>query len=122
MKRTSSILGRREVVTLGTVAEDAGPRESRRLDAVRRFVPSSPETIAAARAYAERELTDDEAAAYLATPMTEDERAEILAQHDWFVRRYPTVAERFAWARRQQANIRALQRAAGVASGGGRGG
>ena len=60
----------------------------------------SPELLARLRAEAERTLTPEEAEAYLRAPMSDEEREEILAQVRWFCRRYPTPAERLAWARR----------------------
>lgn len=52
------------------------------------------------RALAERRLTPEEWAAYVGAPLTDDEREETLALVAWFTRRYPTPAERLAWARR----------------------
>jgi hypothetical protein len=60
----------------------------------------SPEAVRRARAFAERTLTPEEARAWLDAPMSDAERAEIRALHEWFIRRYPTPAERLAYARR----------------------
>jgi hypothetical protein len=62
--------------------------------------PLSPEAVRRARALAERELSADERRAYESTPMTDGEREGILALIRWFRRRYPTAAERLAYARR----------------------
>jgi len=51
-------------------------------------------------ALTERQLTAAEVDAYLARPMTEDEVHDVLDQVRWFTRRYPTGAERLAYARR----------------------
>jgi len=58
------------------------------------------QTIASVRALAERELSLEEWRAGLATPMGEEEEAEILSLVRWFCRRYPTPADRLAYARR----------------------
>ena len=46
------------------------------------------------------ELSLEEWRAGLAAPMSEEEEAEILSLIGWFCRRYPTPAERLAYARR----------------------
>jgi len=51
-------------------------------------------------ALAERRLTADEVRAALATPLGDEEREESLSLIRWFRRRYPTPAERLAYARR----------------------
>ena len=65
--------------------------------------PPDPDTIADLRVLAERRLSHEELEAYVRAPMSDDERAEILAGIDWFCRRYPTPAERLAYARRAYA-------------------
>ena len=50
-----------------------------------------------------RELTADQARAYLDQPITTDEREAVLGLVRWFRRRYPTPAERLAYARRAYA-------------------
>jgi hypothetical protein len=63
--------------------------------------------IAELRAYAERNLTDEERRAYAEAPLGEAERAEIVALHEWFTRRYPTPAARLAYVRRAAVRWRA---------------
>ena len=60
----------------------------------------SAETIAHIRELAERRLSPEEVQASLRIPLGDDERQEILSLIDWFCRRYPTPAERLAYARR----------------------
>lgn len=60
-------------------------------------------TVAELHAMSERRLSAEEFDAYVRAPMSDDERAEILAQIAWFMRRYPTPAERLAAARRSYA-------------------
>lgn len=48
----------------------------------------------------DRELTPEEAQAYRDHPITSEERDDVLALVRWFTRRYPTPAERLAYARR----------------------
>ncbi len=50
-----------------------------------------------------RQLSVEEARAYLAQPITPQEREEVLGLVRWFTRRYPTPAERLAYARRAYA-------------------
>ncbi len=59
-----------------------------------------PEVVARLRELAERPLTREEWEARRSVPTTDEERAEINALIDWFTRRYPTPAERLAYARR----------------------
>lgn len=54
-------------------------------------------------ALADRRLSADEVRAYLATPVSDEERHEILDLARWFRQRYPTGAERLAYARRAYA-------------------
>ena len=62
--------------------------------------PRSPETIAAIQELAQRRLAPEEVSARLRVPIGEDERLEILALIDWFCRRYPSPAQRLAYARK----------------------
>jgi hypothetical protein len=62
-----------------------------------------PETLAEIRALSERRLSAEEFEAYVRAPMSEAERNEILEQIAWFMRRYPTPAERLAAARQAYA-------------------
>lgn len=66
-----------------------------------RFAPPPPELVARVRAEAERGLDRAEWEAASAIPTSDDERREALDLVAWFVRRYPTAAERMAWSRRQ---------------------
>lgn len=47
----------------------------------------------------QRTLSPEAAAAYLSAPVSDGERADVLALVRWFRRRYPTGAERLAYAR-----------------------
>jgi len=60
----------------------------------------SPEAIARIRAIAERTLSAEEFRAALAVPLGEAEEEEARSLIRWFRRRYPTPAERLAYARR----------------------
>jgi hypothetical protein len=53
-----------------------------------------------------RTLDPAEARAYLDAPITPAERDDVLALVHWFRRRYPTPAERLAYARRAHARWR----------------
>ncbi len=66
----------------------------------RRFETPPPEVVAALRAESERPLTRDEWQAFERVATTDAELAETRALIDWFTRRYPTPAERLAYARR----------------------
>ena len=68
--------------------------------------PPSTELRARLEREATRTLTAAEAAGYLNAPVTDAERAEVLALVDWFRRRYPTPADRLAYARRASARWR----------------
>ena len=57
-----------------------------------------------------RVLTAEEARAYLDAPISEAERAGVRELCEWFMRRYPTPAERLAYVRQAYAR---WQRAAG---------
>lgn len=60
----------------------------------------SPEALARVRALSERQLSPDEVRAALAVPLGEAEEEESRSLIRWFRRRYPTPAERLAYARR----------------------
>ena len=60
----------------------------------------SPSAVQAAARFSSRRLTPEEFQAYVDAPVSEDEREEALRLIRWFVRRYPTPAERLAYARR----------------------
>lgn len=63
---------------------------------------SAPDSgaLARIRALSERQLSADEVRAALAVPLGEREEEESRALIRWFRRRYPTPAERLAYARR----------------------
>jgi hypothetical protein len=65
----------------------------------------SPEALARIRALSERLLSPEELRAALAVPLGEDEESRSLIR--WFRRRYPTPAERLAYARRAYRRWRA---------------
>jgi hypothetical protein len=67
---------------------------------VKPFAPPSPEAIARIRALAERRLSAEELRAALAVPLGEAEEEEARSLIRWFRRRYPTPADRLAYARR----------------------
>lgn len=69
----------------------------------RDFVPPPPHVVAEVRASAERRLSAEEFNAYVDAPMGDFEREQIRGLIDWFRRRYPTPAERLAYARRAYA-------------------
>ena len=58
------------------------------------------EIVAKIAAYYERRLGPDEVRAYLDAPVSDFEREEAQGLIRWFRRRYPTPAERLAYARR----------------------
>jgi hypothetical protein len=64
-------------------------------------IPSASATRV--RTLAERELSPDEVQAALAVPIGEAEMEEARSLIRWFRRRYPTPAERMAYARRAYA-------------------
>lgn len=64
------------------------------------LLPLSPAAIAHVRELAERRLTAQEFNAYVNAPMSQAELEGIWESVDWFCRRYPTVLERLAYARR----------------------
>lgn len=61
---------------------------------------SRPTVRARLLAEVERQLSPVEVAAYLEAPVSDDERADARALVAWFRGRYPTGAERLAYARR----------------------
>ena len=65
-----------------------------------RFTPPPLEAVARVRELAVRPLSFADFDAYVNAPMSDEERAEILSLIAWFTRRYPTPAERLAYARR----------------------
>ena len=67
------------------------------------FPRPSPEALAEIREIAERRLSREEFQAWVGAPMSDDERRGILEMVEWFQRRYPTPAERLAYARRAYA-------------------
>jgi hypothetical protein len=50
-----------------------------------------------------RLLTGEEVAAFLVNPVTDEEVESTLELREWFMRRYPTARERFAYNRRAYA-------------------
>jgi hypothetical protein len=64
------------------------------------LVPPPPHVVAKMRAVAERRLSAEEFDAYVNAPMDDFEREQIRGLIAWFRRRYPTPAERLAYARR----------------------
>jgi hypothetical protein len=60
----------------------------------------TPETIAVVRALYDRVLGAEEFRAALAVPLGEAEEEEARSLIRWFRRRYPTPADRLAYARR----------------------
>ena len=64
------------------------------------FAAPSPEAIARVRALSDRVLDAEEFRAALAVPLGEDEEEEARSLIRWFRRRYPTPADRLAYARR----------------------
>lgn len=64
------------------------------------FETPNPEALARLRALAERQLSPDEARAALAIPLSPEEDEDNRSLIEWFSRRYPTPADRLAYARR----------------------
>lgn len=62
--------------------------------------PPSPEALARIQALADRRLSPDEFRAALAVPLGAAEEEESRSLIRWFRRRYPTPADRLAYARR----------------------
>lgn len=71
----------------------------------------SPDVLARIKAFAERQLSPEEAQAALQVPVSDAERDEVLSLVTWFCRRYPTPAERLAYVRRAYRRWAAHQRA-----------
>jgi hypothetical protein len=67
---------------------------------VKPFPPLSPVAIARVQAIAERTLSAEEFLAAMAVPLGEAEEEEARSLIRWFRRRYPTPADRLAYARR----------------------
>lgn len=74
-----------------------------------RRLPSSTAVEAAAR-FANRRLTGQEFQAYVDAPVSEAEREEALRLIRWFKKRYPTPADRLAYAQRSYARWTAHRR------------
>lgn len=66
----------------------------------REIQPATNATRARLKALAEEPLTLDEWRRRAAMPLTDDERGRTLELVRWFRRRYPTAADRLAYARR----------------------
>ena len=62
--------------------------------------PVDPATLERVRALSERQLSPEDVRAALAVPLGEAEEEESRALIRWFRRRYPTPADRLAYARR----------------------
>lgn len=67
------------------------------------YAPPPPEVVREIREFANRRLSPEEFDAWLDAPMDDFEREQIEGLSAWFMRRYPTPAERLAWARRAYA-------------------
>jgi hypothetical protein len=67
---------------------------------VKKAAPSGPRALARGRALSERQLSPEELRAALAVPLGQDEEDESRSLIRWFRRRYPTPADRLAYARR----------------------
>ena len=70
----------------------------------------SASAVEAATRFSNRRLTADELQAYVDAPVSEAERQEALRLIRWFKTRYPTPAERLAYAQRAYARWHAQQR------------
>jgi hypothetical protein len=81
----------------------AGKSPQAQSDLKSMFEPPSPESVAAIQKLAERQLSPEEFLARIAAPMSPEEEAGNLELIAWFQRRYPTPAERLAYARRAYA-------------------
>jgi hypothetical protein len=69
-------------------------------------LPSSS-AVQATTGFSNRRLTPGEFQAYVDAPVSEAEREEALRLIRWFKKRYPTPAERLAYARRSYTRWRA---------------
>ena len=71
---------------------------------MKKAAPSGPRALARVRALSERQLSPEEVRAALAVPLAvplgEAEEEESRSLIRWFRRRYPTPADRLAYARR----------------------
>ena len=67
---------------------------------MKKAAPSGPRALARVRALSERQLSPEEVRAALAVPLGQDEEDESRSLIRWFRRRYPTPADRLAYARR----------------------
>lgn len=67
---------------------------------MRKAATSDSGALARVRALSERQLSPDEVRAALAVPLGEAEEEESRSLIRWFRRRYPTPADRLAYARR----------------------
>lgn len=74
---------------------------------MKRLRAPSSAALARVRALAERTLSPAEIRAALAVPIGESEQEEARALIRWFRRRYPSPAERLAYARRAYRRWRA---------------
>jgi hypothetical protein len=72
----------------------------------------SPDALARIRTLTERQLSPEEARAALAMPLSQAEEEESRSLIRWFRRRYPTPADRLAYARRAYRRWAAVQPAA----------
>ena len=72
----------------------------RKEERVKAWRPPTPEALAPVRRSAERQLSPEEVRAALAVPLGEAEEEESRSLIRWFRRRYPTPADRLAYARR----------------------
>lgn len=67
---------------------------------MKRVAPPDPEALTRVGALADRQLSPEEVRAALAVPLGEAEEEESRSLIRWFRRRYPTPADRLAYARR----------------------
>ena len=67
---------------------------------MKRVALPDPEALARVGALADRQLSPDEVRAALAVPLGEAEEEESRSLIRWFRKRYPTPADRLAYARR----------------------
>ena len=72
----------------------------------------SLQAVQAAAQFSSRKLTSEEFQAYVDAPVSEAERQEALRLIRWFTKRYPTPAERLAYAQRSYARWTAHQKRA----------
>jgi hypothetical protein len=66
----------------------------------------SPASVARARQLSERNLTPEEFDAWVRAPLSEEERENTASLIRWFLRRYPTPADRLRYAREAYARWR----------------